>query len=306
MTDPDYDANTVFADHRELLFSIVYSMLGTVTDAEDVLQDTWLSWVGRHATGSTEITSPRAYLVRIATNAALARQAAIKRRRETYVGPWLPEPLATDSTPDPPQQLAQAESVSMAMLVVLDTLTPLERAAFVLHEVFGYPHAEIADILGRAPAAVRQLTHRAREHVHARRPRYRTHPRVQRAVTEKFLAAQAGGNIEELLELLAPDVTFWSDGGGKQRAAMRPIHGAAKVARLLARSAYYRLFPDMIIHHRSVNGGPAMVASSGGAPLAIAVLDIDEATGRIHAIYAVTNPDKLGTIGNGTAVSGER
>ncbi|MEV6323537.1 RNA polymerase sigma factor SigJ [Nocardia sp. NPDC051787] len=297
MTEAAGEAATrVFADHRELLFSVVYAMLASVADTEDVLQETWLSWAARVGEGSDEIRHPRAYLVRIAVNQALARRAAINRRRETYVGPWLPEPLVTDTpqlTEDASEGALRAESVSMAVLVVLETLTPLERAVFVLHEVFGYPHTDIAEILGRTPASIRQLAHRAREHVHARRPRYRADPHTQRRVTEKLVAAQADGDLAGLLELLAPDVAFWSDGGGKRRAALRPIHGREKVARLLTGENLLNDVPDFGVGYRFVNGDPAALIFSAGAPFAVLVLDIDPATDRIRGIYAVSNPDKL-------------
>jgi RNA polymerase sigma-70 factor (ECF subfamily) len=170
-----HDTTRLFVDHRELLFSVVYNMLGSVADTEDVLQETWLSWSGKNRRAPlAEVGNPRAYLVRIAVNHALARQTAIASRRETYIGSWLPEPLVADATtglaPDTADHAVRTDSVSMAMLVVLETLTPLERAVFVLHEVFGYPHTEIAGMLDRSPASVRQLAHRARAHVHARRP----------------------------------------------------------------------------------------------------------------------------------------
>jgi RNA polymerase sigma-70 factor (ECF subfamily) len=176
------EATGVFVDHRELLFGVVYNMLGSVADTEDVLQETWLSWTARGGGAPLEgVDNPRAYLVRVAVNHALRRRAVISRRQETYVGAWLPEPLVADEGADTADGPAlRSESVSLAMLVVLESLTPLERAVFVLGEVFGYPHAEIAEIIDRSPAAVRQLAHRAREHVNARRPRYEAHPRVRR------------------------------------------------------------------------------------------------------------------------------
>ncbi|UGT43265.1 RNA polymerase sigma factor SigJ [Nocardia yamanashiensis] len=299
MTESTVPAATeIFAAHRELLFSIVYNMLGGVADTEDVLQDTWLAWVGRNRAGAEEIANARAYLVRIAVNNALARRAQESRRRETYVGPWLPEPLVTDlpevrDSADAVEPTLRAESVSMAMLVVMETLTPLERVVFVLHDVFGYPHAEIGEILSRDAAAVRQVAHRARSHVHARRPRYQADPRVQRAITEKFLAAQLGGDVNALLELLAPDATFWSDGGGKSRAALRPIHGADKIIRLVTSPGISAGVPDMGVHYRWVNGDPSAVIMSGGSPYVVVVLDIDPDTARIRGIYAVRNPDKL-------------
>lgn len=293
------DATVVFADHRELMFSVVYSMLGSVADTEDVLQETWLSWIGRVRADGDEVSHPRAYLVRIAVNQALARRAVINRRRETYIGPWLPEPLITDmepdrDAPDAVQDVLRADTLSMAVLVVLETLTPLERAVFVLHEVFGYPHADIAEILGRAPAAVRQLAHRAREHVQARRPRYRADPRTQKRITEKFLTTQQDGDVAGLMELLAPEVVLWTDGGGKLRAAaLRPVHGQGKVARLITSKKVQNQVPDLGIGYRFVNGDPAALIFSSGAPFAVVVLDIDPSTERICGIYAVANPDKL-------------
>jgi RNA polymerase sigma factor (sigma-70 family) len=281
MTDP----TEIFNDHRELLFSVVYNMLGSVADTEDVLQETWLSWAGRDGAAG-EVDNPRAYLVRVAMNRALAQRATISRRRETYVGPWLPEPLVGPLT-DPAEH---AESVSMALLVVLETLTPLERAVFVLHEVFGYAHPEIAEILGRSPTAVRQLAHRAREHVQARRPRYEPDPRVRQQVTERFLAAALGGDLEALLDVLAPDVTLWGDGGGRAAAGLRPIHGREKVARLLA-----ALGPEagLEVAYRRVNGDPSVVLLAGGTPYAVVVLDFAPDGDQVCGIYAVANPDKL-------------
>jgi RNA polymerase sigma factor (sigma-70 family) len=284
-------ATSVFVGHRELLFSIVYNLLGSVADTEDVLQETWVSWSRRHAQASS-IENPRAYLVRIAVNEALARQASITRRRENYVGPWLPEPLLTESVSEE-DPAVRSESVSMALLVVLETLTPLERAVFVLHEVFGYAHTEIAEILERSPSAVRQLAHRARSHVHARRPRYQADPQVQRQVTERFVAAAFGGDIDALMEILAPDVTLWTDGGGKKRVAgLRPIQGSAKVARLIS-NVTAKLPSDLAVRYRTVNGDPSAVIFSDDSPFAVMVLDLDPEDDRVRGIYGVTNPDKL-------------
>ncbi|MFE7386036.1 RNA polymerase sigma factor SigJ [Streptomyces sp. NPDC057582] len=291
-------ATPVFNDHRELLFSIVYNMLGSVADTEDVLQETWLSWTTRNQAPSAErIDNPRGYLVRIAVNRALAHQATISRRRETYIGPWLPEPLVSPLTDTPaPDDAAdatvRAESVSMALLVVLETLTPLERGVFVLHEVFGYAHTEIAEILGRSPSAIRQLAHRAREHVHARRPRYEPEPRVRQQVTERFLAAALGGDLDALLQILAPGVALWGDGGGKAAGGLRPLHGRGKVARLLAAVAP-RSGEGLNIAYRSVNGDPAVLLFAGDTPYAVMVLDLTPDGNQVCGIYAVANPDKL-------------
>ncbi|OKJ09091.1 RNA polymerase sigma factor SigJ [Kitasatospora sp. CB01950] len=292
-------ATREYADHRELLFSLVYNLLGSVADTEDVLQDTWLAWAARRADAAAgPVEHPKAYLVRVAVNRALAQQAAVSRRRETYVGPWLPEPLVGPLAEpaaggDGPAQVERAESVSLALLVVLETLSPLERSAFVLHEVFGYSGAEIAGILGRSPAAVRQLTKRAREHVRARRPRYEPEPAVRRQVTERFLAAALGGDLAALLELLSPDVTLWGDGGGKAPGGLRPLTGRSKVARLLAGLAP-KTGRGLDVEWRSVNGAPAVVLSAFGRAFAVLVLDLVPDGDRISGIYAVSNPDKLG------------
>ncbi|MEV0402141.1 RNA polymerase sigma factor SigJ [Actinoallomurus sp. NPDC050550] len=300
---PDSPAETatrVFVDHRELLFSIVYTMLGSVVDTEDVLQEAWLAWDARcRAGGGEPIGNPRAYLVRVVVNRALARRESISRRREEYVGPWLPEPLATPPSPnDVADGVVRGESVSMALLVVLETLSPLERAVFVLHEVFGYSHPEVAGVLGRSASAVRQVAHRAREHVHARRPRYEADPRVRRQVTERFVAAVVGGDIEALIRVLAPDVALWADGGGKARAAgTRSIQGRDKIARLLIGDAVRRPIPDLSVRYEHINGEPSALLLSGDTPYAVVVLDLTADGTQVCGIYTVTNPDKLSHLG---------
>lgn len=296
------DSTEVFVGYRELLFSIVYNLLGSAADTDDVLQDTWLSWSGKRSrSAADEIENPRAYLVRIAVNHALARKATITRRNETYVGPWLPEPLVARTSDDrdaadAADRAMRAESVSMAMLVVLETLTPLERAVFVLHDVFGYAHSEIAGILDRSPSAVRQLGHRARAHVQSRRPRYQADPHVQRQVTERFVAAALGGDLDALMEMLAPEVTMWTDGGGKVRTAgLRPVAGRDKVLRLLA--GYASRAPENLdIRYRHVNGDPSAVVFSEESPYAVIVMDLTPEGDKVRGIYAVTNPDKLARV----------
>ncbi|GAA2102377.1 RNA polymerase sigma-70 factor [Kitasatospora saccharophila] len=295
-------AARAYAEHRKLLFSLVYNLLGSVADTEDVLQDTWLAWSARAADPAAgEIGHPKAYLVRIAVNRALAQRAAAARRRETYVGPWLPEPLvgpadgADGGAGDAALAAERAEAVSLALLVVLETLSPLERSAFVLHEVFGYSGAEVAALLGRSPAAVRQLVKRAREHVRDRRPRYEAEPGVRRRVTERFLAAALGGDLAALLELLAPDVTLVGDGGGRAPGGRRPLTGRAKVARLLAALAV-RTGPGLESSWRTVNGAPAVAFTAFGRPFAVLVLDLAPEGDLVSGIHAVSNPDKLGTL----------
>jgi RNA polymerase sigma-70 factor (ECF subfamily) len=288
------EATDVFMNHRELLFGLVYNMLGSVADTDDVLQESWLSWTARARRAPLDtVANPRAYLVRVAVNHALQRRATISRRRETYVGPWLPEPLVdrADDTEDP---ALRAESVSLAMLVVLESLSPLERAVFVLNEVFGYAHTEIADIIDRTPAAVRQLAHRARAHVHARRPLYEAHPRVRREATERFVRAAVGGDIASLMEILAPDVTVWTDSGGKRKpAGLRPVHGRDKAVRLINSFAARRSPQDLELSYRRVNGDDAAVLFEGDSPYAVMVMDLTPEGDQVSGVYIVTNPEKL-------------
>ncbi|MGY1641605.1 RNA polymerase sigma factor SigJ [Geodermatophilus sp. SYSU D00703] len=286
-----------FDRHRRLLFSVAYQMLGSVADAEDVVQDAWLRW---SAADRSDVADPRAYLVRTASRLALDRLDAARTRRESYVGPWLPEPLLTGATPvagaapppDPDDAAELGEQVSLALLVVLETLTPAERAVFVLREVFGLPAAEVAATLGRSEAAVRQMAHRAREHVQARQPRFDADRAAHRAVTERFLAACAGGDVEALLAALAPDAVLVSDGGGRARAALRPITGADKVARfLVATTAQGLVLPDLRVDVADVNGAPGVVVWTEGAPfLTLSLVVVD---GLVQQVLIVRNPDKL-------------
>ena len=264
---------------------MAYRLLGRVGDAEDEVQEAWLRW--REVDRAT-VMDDRAYLTQVTTRLAIDRLRREQRRRETYVGPWLPEPVALE--PDVADRVELADSVEMALLVVLETLSPLERAVFVLREAFGAPYEEIALVVDRSEDAVRQLAHRARQHVDERRPRFDADPRTRREVTERFLAAAAGGDVDALMELLAPDVTLVSDGGGVVRAALRPIEGADAVARWLAGVAARGLAePSMEIVE--LNGGPAAVVRSRGELQAAIVLGV--AGGRVRAIYLVANPDTL-------------
>ncbi len=290
MTDAE-----VFEAHRGLMFAVAYRMLGTIADAEDAVQDAWLRW---SAAPRADVLDPRAYLARVVTTTALNRLRSARARREAYVGPWLPEPLLTEAGPDAAERAELAESVSVAMLVVLESLTPEERAVFVLREVFGFGHAEIGAALGRPAPTVRQLAHRAREHVQARRPRFDVDWNQQREVTERFLAAAAGGDIESLMTVLAPDVTLLTDGGGKTRAALRPIVGARKAARFLVGIAGrpYLGTPvsDMTVTAAEINGSPGTLITAGGRTLAALTLTVS--SGRITAIQLLANPDKLTAI----------
>ncbi|WFE55271.1 RNA polymerase sigma-70 factor [Micromonospora sp. WMMD1155] len=288
----------MFHSHRNLLFSVAYRILGTAADAEDAVQDAWIRW---SSADRSQVADPKAYLARIVSNLAMQRLRSARRQRETYVGPWLPEPILTDG--DTADAVTDAESVSMAMLVVLETLSPLERAVFVLREVFAFSHAEIAVAVERSEAAVRQTAHRAREHVRAQRPRFTADPSQQRGVTERFLAASTGGDINTLLELLSPDVTLWTDGGGKVRQALRPIRGADTVAAWFAAIGtvpYQGVQPhDMRADLVEINRGPGLVFSGAGRVVATVSFDID-AGGRIVTIHNVANPDKLRAVAEGT------
>jgi RNA polymerase sigma-70 factor (TIGR02957 family) len=288
----------VFEANRELLFAVAYRMLGTVADAEDTVQDAWLRW---SAAPRSDVAEPRAYLARTVTNIALNRLRSARARREAYVGSWLPEPVLTTAGPGTADRVELAESVSLAMMVVLESLTPEERAVFVLHEVFGFSHGEIAAAIGRSDASVRQLMHRAREHVQARRPRFDVDAGQQREVTERFLAAAGGGDIDQLMLVLAPDVTLISDGGGKARAPLRPIMGAVKVARFLAAISAQSYMgigrSEMTAEVAEINGGPGILVTARGRPITAVTTVI--AGGRISAIQLVANPDKLRGLGAG-------
>lgn len=287
----------VFQRHRNLLFAVAYRFLGTAADAEDVVQDAWIKW---SSADRSEVADPKAYLARIASNLALERLRSARHKRETYVGPWLPEPILTGDASD---AAIDAESVSMAMLVVLETLSPLERAVFVLKEVFDFRYAEIAEAVERSETAVRQAAHRAREHVRARRPRFAADRVRQRQVTERFFAAATGGDVNALMELLSPDVTLWTDGGGKVRQALRPVVGAGTVAAWFAAIGtvtYQGVGPaDTKAELVDINGGPGMLFSGRGRVIATVTFDFD-AAGRIVAIHNVANPDKLQAVADGT------
>jgi RNA polymerase sigma-70 factor (ECF subfamily) len=283
----DEELATEFAEHRAVLVGAAYRVVGSASDAEDVVQETWLRW---SVADRDEVRDVRAYLIRIATRLALNRLRQQQSRREQYVGPWLPEPIAAED--DPAAVAEVADSVSMAMLVVLETLSPLERAAFVLREVFDLPFGEIAETLGRSESAVRQLAHRAREHVHARQPRHRVDKARHTAVTERFLEATLSGDVTRVLSLLAPDVVLVSDGGGKRQAALRPLNGQENVARWLNGVRQDVLEAHLELRMRSLNGEPAFVAYAGDEVDTVGFLELDELD-RITQIYVVRNPDKL-------------
>lgn len=283
-------ATDLFEEHRPVLTGVAYRMLGRVADAEDVVQEAWLRW---SAAAREDIREPRAFLVRITTRLAIDRLRHLRSRRESYPGSWLPEPVVTDfgpTVPDTAERAVLADSVSLAVLVVLESLSPLERAVFVLREAFGFPYAEIAIALDRTEAAVRQLGGRARRHVEERRPRYDVDPVERRDLTERFLAAASGDGIEQLLALLAPDVRLVSDHGGRAKAPRRIMETGDKVGRFLFAVAR-ELDPDGEIRVVELNGGPAVVHFVGGRP--DAVFQIEVGQGLIQCAYLIRNPDKF-------------
>ncbi|MDQ6850122.1 MAG: RNA polymerase sigma-70 factor [Actinomycetota bacterium] len=276
-----------FLTHRSLLFTVAYEMLGSAADAEDVVQESWLRWAGVGDAARQEVRDPRAFLVRIVTRQALNRLRSVSRRREEYVGQWLPEPLLT--SPDVAEDVEFAESVSIAMLTVLETLGPDERAVFVLREVFDVPYDEIAEAVGKSATAVRQIAHRARGHVAARRPRMAVSRTEQQQVVERFLAALTTGDLQGLMDVLAPDVVLVADGGGLALAARHPVEGSERVAAFLSRFSQFA--PGTEIATLLLNGAVAAWIDPAGE-LNTAVTFVFEG-GRISRIYAIRNPHKL-------------
>lgn len=286
-------AADIFEGHRPVLTGVAYRMLGRVSDAEDVVQEAWLRW---SAQDREDVRDPRAFLVRITTRLALDRLRRIQSRREAYVGPWLPELIVTDFgpvVPDTVEQAVLADSVSLAVLIVLESLSPLERAVFVLREAFGFPFAEIAAVLDRTEPGVRQLAGRARRRVDERKRRYDVDPVQRRDLTDRFLAAAGGGDLDPMLSLLAPDVRFIGDSGGKAQAPMRIIETADKVGRFLHAVSQDGM-PEGDVRIIEINGGPAVLVLSGGTPES--VLQLDVADGLIQCVYVVLNPDKMAAL----------
>ncbi len=283
MTGTDL-ATEAFVAHRNLLFTVAYELLGSAADAEDVLQETWLKWVG---VDLDTVRDQRAYLVRIASRQALGRLRMLGRRKESYVGPWLPEPLLT--APDVADDVELADSVSMAMLLVLETLKPTERAVFVLREVFGLEYDEIAEAVDKKPAAVRQIAHRAREHVAARRPRGRTSPDETRDAIEAFQRAVNTGDLQNLVDVLAPDVVFLADGGGVVQAVLEPIVGVDRVAAFLG--AGLSRMAKVPLQLTQINGQPALLLGLEGEVDTVMALRVEG--GLISGMYVVRNPAKL-------------
>jgi RNA polymerase sigma-70 factor (TIGR02957 family) len=286
-----------FVTHRSLLFTVAYELLGSAADAEDTVQETWLRWDGIGADGRGEVVNPRAYLVRIVSRQALNRIRTLARRKEDYIGEWLPEPLLT--TQDVAEDVELAESVSIAMLRVLETLTPTERAVFVLHEVFALPFNEIAAATGKSASAVRQIAHRARSHVAARRPRMEVDHAEQRRAVHRFLSALQTGDLQGLMDTLAPDAVLIAEGGGVVAAVRQPVAGAKKIVNLLG--GFARFAPTAVIEPILLNGAPgARVLLDGMVDTVIGFAFQD---GRISQVFAVRNPEKLHRLTEETPLS---
>ncbi|WP_040869903.1 RNA polymerase sigma-70 factor [Nocardia exalbida] len=288
-------ATEAFVAHRNLLFTVAYEMLGSAADAEDVLQETWLRWVEVDA---EQVRDERAYLVRIATRQSLNRLRTMKRRKEAYVGPWLPEPLLT--APDVAEDVELAESMSMALMLVLETLSPTERAVFVLREAFDIGYEEIAAAVDKTPAAVRQIAHRARKHVDARRPRSVVSVSETRAVLESFQRALETRDLQGLLEVLAPDVVVVSDGGGVKQAALRPVIGAERVVRFVT-VGLRKVDATLTVGRSVVNGSPALLLRLDGEIDGVMAARVED--GRITGLYYVRNPEKLTRVESETSLT---
>ena len=280
------EACEAFATYRPLLFGLAYRMLGSVMDAEDIVQEAFLRW---QQTAGARVETPQAYLSAIVTRLCIDHLRSARVRREAYVGPWLPEPLV-GAPLEETTTTALADSLSLAFLVLLETLTPVERAVFLLHEVFGYAYDEIAPMIDKSAAACRQIGVRARRHVEERRPRFDALPAQQERLLHRFVQACTTGDVDTLVTLLADDVTVWTDGGGKVHAALRPIHGPANVARFL-RGILAKAPPSLAVHVSTVNGQPGLAAEiDGHVSYVLAIDGMDEC---ITAIRIVANPEKL-------------
>jgi len=274
-----------FEDYRGLLFGIAYRMLGSAMEAEDVVQEAYLR---SRETPPEQIRSPKAFYGTVVTRLCLDRLKSAQAQRETYPGPWLPEPLVT--TDLALTKVIEIESISMAFLVLLESLTPVERAVFLLREVFDYEYADIARMVEKDESACRQIFHRAKQHITEHRPRFTSSPEEQQQLLEKFLIACGTGDMDGLMNLLADDVTSWSDGGGKAQAATRPVRGKEKVGKQMLGIAK-RARADFRFEVKFFNGQPGIVYYSGQTPLGVVALDYG--AGQIQAVRFILNPDKL-------------
>ena len=285
------DSTTIFAEHKSLLFSIAYRMLGTVMDAEDMVQETFLRWQNSN---QAQVESPKAWLSTVITRLCINHLKSARVQRETYIGPWLPEPLVSGLSVDPGENAKLSDSLSLAFLVLLESLAPTERAVFVLREVFNYEFSEIAPIVEKTEANCRQILARARKSVQERRPRFDATPEEAEQLIQRFELAVQTGNLDDLLNLLAKDVVLVSDGGGKARAVLRPVSGPDHVARLLIGATRKFGLRSQVLHHAAVNGLPGSVGFAGGRVLRVIAFGIQH--GRIHSLFIITNPDKLSRI----------
>lgn len=280
------DAAQVFDEHRPLLFGIAYRMLGSVMDAEDVVQDAFLRW---QATDVSTVESPRAFLCTIVTRLSIDRLRSAQKRREVYVGEWLPEPIMTEN--DPRVAADVADSLSTAFLILLESLSPPERAAFLLREVFGYEYPAIAEVIGKSEDNCRQIVKRARDRLADRRPRFETSPDIQSRLVMQFIEATETGDLDRLVATLADDAALYTDHGGKVVAARRPLHGADKIARF-AIGLNQRFRPENFeMRVVSLNGRPGLVTYANGVPDSAVTIHCEG--DRIVRLYAIRNPDKL-------------
>jgi RNA polymerase sigma-70 factor, ECF subfamily len=282
------EAARVFEDHRGYLFSIAYRLLGAVGDAEDAVQDAYLRWVAER---ERDVRSPRAYLATIVVRLCIDELRSARARREVYVGPWLPEPLITTGRPDLTETTVLRESLSFAFLYMLERLSPIERAVFVLREVFDYDYAEIAEMVGKSTANCRQVFHRARQRLGEQESRFSASLEQQERVTQQFLRASSTGELQQLVALLTENVVSISDGGGKAPAALRPVVSPDRVVRGFLGNVSKA--PPDAVWVEEVNGQPAIVGTRDGQPYGVVFLDLDAAGNRVRRIFAVANPDKL-------------
>jgi RNA polymerase sigma-70 factor (ECF subfamily) len=289
------DEGDAYRELRPLLFSIAYRMVGSVSEAEDLVQEAFLR-LHRALADGAEIASPKAYLSAVTTRLAIDHLRSARVRRERYVGDWLPEPLVTDAEADPAIHAETADSLSLAFLVLLERLSPLQRAVFLLHEVFGYGYAEIGGLVGRSEDNCRQIAARARRHIEAGRPRFEASRREREELARRFVAAIAQGDTEGLVGLLAADAVIYGDGGGKAPAVTVPVHGAERVARFLLGLARRGRAVGMVVTPAEINGHPgALILDPAGRLLGVLALDI--ADGRVQTVRSIVNPDKLGHLG---------
>ncbi len=276
-----------FSQQQPLLFSIAYRMLGSVAEAEDIVQETFLRW---QQTEGEDVRSPKSYLSTITTRLCIDQLRSARAQREEYIGPWLPEPLTAEHIPPMDDRLALADSLSMAFLLLLETLTPIERAVFLLREVFDYDYSEIASITEKSEVNCRQIARRARQHVNERKPRFDAASEEATRMLERFLHAATTGDMDGLLSLLADDATLWSDGGGKAGSAVNPIHGADKITRFFL-GLLKKAPPGFAVRLASINEQPGVITYVNGRPQSVGAFDVVD--GKIHAVRVVVNPDKL-------------